>query len=77
MRCSFPAKSHFRAVDAVNARVAGGGAASGNNDVAGQEAELHEATRDIFGKVETIEHTGFALGELSEGARQWVIRRRR
>ena len=77
MGCSFAAQRDFGAIDAVNTRVAGGGAAGRDDGVAGQEAELHEAAGDIVGQVEMIEHTGFAFGELSECTREWAAGRGR
>jgi hypothetical protein len=66
MRCSFTAERDFGAVDAIHARFATGCATSRNDDVAGKEAELHQAAGDVFGKIQAIEHASFTLGELSK-----------
>ena len=63
MRCSFPAQCHFGAIHAIDARFATGSAASWNNDVAGKEAQFHQAAGDVFRQIQAIKHTRLSLRE--------------
>ncbi len=69
MRCSFPAERDFRAINAVDARFAAGRRAGWNDDVARKKAEFHQAARDVFRKIQAIEHASFSLAELCECTR--------
>ena len=77
MRCSFSSKSDFGSIHAINARVPARCAARGHNNVAGQETELHQTSRDVLGEIQMIEHAGFALWKLSERTRKCVVWRSR
>ena len=62
LRCLLT-EGDFRAVDAVDARIAAGGLMGGFHQHTGNETELHQAMGKGVGKVEALEDGGIALAE--------------
>jgi len=59
-RCFAP-QGDFRAIHAEHAGIAEGRTASGLNQRPRQKAKLHQAPGVVFGKVDVIEHSLFAV----------------
>jgi hypothetical protein len=60
MQCGLAPQRHFRAIHLVDARFSAGRATRWNYRVAGEESKLHQATGDIFWKIEPVKDSGLA-----------------